>query len=88
MLPALTQSGIAAALGISTRQVQRLNLPHTPVGTRGKRYDLAECKQFLRDNHPCQSSARLPAGRLLSASTIADYTDACRRVHLRVMPKP
>lgn len=83
----LTQAELAAALGISTRQVQRLALPHTPVGRRGKRYDLDECRKYLREVYPCQSSEPRPAGGTsASASAIAEYTDAFRRVHLRVMP--
>lgn len=86
----LTQAGIAAALGISTRQVQRLvaaGMPCTPVGIRDKRYDADECKSWLRANPTCLSShSPTAASRSLSASTISAYTDICRRVQLRVTP--
>lgn len=58
----LTRQQLCAALSISESTVCRLEkigLPFTPVGSlsrrgvtesRVKRYDLAECKQWLRDN--------------------------------------
>ena len=53
----LTRQQLCAALGISESTVRRLEqdgLPFTPVGVRSKRYDLAECKAWLRVNQ-CQS---------------------------------
>jgi hypothetical protein len=84
----ITRQQLCAALGISESTVRRLELdglPYTPVGRRAKRYNLAEVKGWLRAN--CRSgltktggctSASWPAG--------AEFTAACRRVHLRVLP--
>lgn len=85
----ITRQQLCAALGISESTVRRLELdglPFTPVGRRAKRYNLAEVKRWLREAG-CRSgltktggctSASWPAG--------AEFTDACRRVHLRVLP--
>lgn len=86
----LTPAKLAAALDISERQVDRLTkagLPFVPVGTRGKRYDLEECKNWLKDNHTCLSNQQKPeAGRSVSASAVNAFTAACRRAHTRVKP--
>lgn len=87
----LTAAQLAAALGISERQVNRLvnaGLPSTPVGARGKRYDLAECQRWLRESYkPCPSKQpRREAGKSVSASAVNAYTDAYRRAHLRARP--
>lgn len=90
MSECLTPAELAAALRISTRQVDRLvsaGMPCQPVGARGKRYDLHACKQWLKDNHQCLSNQQKPvAGRSVSASVVNAYTDASRRAHLRVKP--
>lgn len=52
-MPDLTRQQLCAALGISESTVRRLELlglPFTPVGLRAKRYDLGECKHWLREN--------------------------------------
>lgn len=81
---------LAAELGISTRQVQRLQsagLPFTPVGVRQKRYDLDACKRWLSENYSCLSSHSQTVGtKSPCASTINAYTDTYRRAQLRVMP--
>lgn len=86
----LTPAEIAAALRCSTRQIQRLTaagLPCTPTGARGKTYDLEECKAWLRANPTCLSPQRQRAAtKSLSASAVSDFTAACRRAQLRVMP--
>ena len=86
----LTAAQLAAALGISERQVNRLvnaGLPSTPVGARGRRYDLAECQQWLRESYQCPSKpTRREAGKSVSASAVNAYTDAYRRAHLRARP--
>lgn len=49
--PELTRQQLCAALTISESTVRRLELdgmPYTPVGIRAKRYDLDECKAWLR----------------------------------------
>ena len=55
---AITRQQLCAELGISESTVRRLEqagLPFTPVGKRMKRYDLEECKMWLRDVYePCK----------------------------------
>ena len=86
----LTPSELATALRISERQVQRLTadgMPFQPVGARGKRYDLEQCKAWLRENHTCLSNKqKQAASKSVSASAVNAFTDACRRAHLRVRP--
>lgn len=86
----LNQTEAAAGLGISSRQLQRLmaaGLPFTPVGTRGKRFDLDECRTWLRANPTCLSSQpQQAATTCLSASTINAFTAGSRRVQVRVKP--
>lgn len=89
----LSTEQLAAALGISARQVQRLRvagLPCLPVGARSVRYDLTTCTAWLQANAAslqCPSTARPRAAtRSLSASVASAYTDACRRAQLRVTP--
>jgi hypothetical protein len=90
----LTPAAFAAHLGISVRQLQRLDdagLPSVPVGVRGKRYDAPACQAWLEANRDtiaqCLSTApKKAATRSLSASVVSDFTDAYRRAHLRVTP--
>ena len=86
----ITRQQLCADLGISESTVRRLELlglPFTPVGLRAKRYDLDECKRWLRENQQCQSGqTRTAASTSASWSAGAAFTDAFRRVHLRVMP--
>ena len=89
----LTTEQLAAEFGISARQVQRLakqGMPSIPVGARARRYDPTACRSWLQQNDEaltCRSSAPQPvAGKYPSASVVSAYTDACRRLHLRVTP--
>ena len=85
----LTRQQLCAALGISESTVRRLEidgLPYTPVGVRAKRYDLVECKAWLKANQ-CQSGKTKKAvntSALWSAGNA--FTESCRKVQLRVMP--
>lgn len=85
----LSRQQLCAALAISESTVRRLELdglPYTPVGSRGKRYDLAEVKTWLR-SHQCQSgSTKRDAGMSASWSGAAAFTESYRKAHLRVMP--
>ena len=85
----LTRQQLCAALGISESTVRRLELlglPCTPVGSRAKRYNLPEVKQWLRENQ-CQSGrTKREEFALQSWPKASEFTDACRKVHLRVMP--
>lgn len=85
----LTRQQLCAELGVSESTVRRWEqggLPCTPIGTRNKRYDLAECKAWLRST-PCPTgSTKTAVATSPSSSTVAALTDAYRRAQLRVMP--
>ena len=85
----LTRQQLCAALGISESTVRRLELlglPCTPIGSRSKRYNLPEVKQWLRENQ-CQSGQTHKVDfELASWSKAGEFTAACRKVQLRVMP--
>lgn len=85
----LTRQQLCAKLAISESTVRRLELeglPYTPVGVRGKRYDLAEVKGWLR-KHQCQpGSTKTAAATSASWSGASEFTARCRKVQLRVMP--
>jgi hypothetical protein len=84
----INRQQLCAALCISESTVRRLEfagLPFTPVGIRAKRYNLPEVKQWLRGNQ-CQSGQKTGVSTSASWSTASAFTDACRKVHLRVMP--
>lgn len=85
----LNRQQLCAKLGISESTVRRLELdglPYTPIGVRGKRYDLAECKQWLRERK-CQSG---PTSKAVATSASwspgNEFTASYRKRHLRVMP--
>ena len=86
----LTRQQLCAELGISESTVRRLELaglPFTPIGSRGKRYDLAECKVWLRE-HRCQFGPTSKAAGMSASCSMGDvFTASSRKVHLRVMPK-
>ena len=85
----LNRQQLCAALNVSESTIRRLEadgLPFTPVGVRSKRYDLAECKAWLKVNQ-CQSGKTKTAvntSALWSAGK--GFTESCRKVQLRVMP--
>ena len=85
----IRRQDLCAALGVSESTVRRLEkegLPFTPVGVRGKRYDLAECKRWLR-THQCQSGqTKTVAATSASWSGASEFTALCRKAQLRVMP--
>ena len=86
----LTRQQLCAALSISESTCYRLEqagLPCTPIGKRGKRYNLPEIKNWLRENQGCLSTGIKQGARTSpSWSQGAAFTDACRKAHLRVMP--
>ncbi len=88
----VTTEQLAAHLGISARQVQRLaaaGLPSIPVGARGRRYDPDACEQWLQANAEALRGRKQqprPSSSCLSASAAAAFTEAARRARLRVMP--
>ncbi len=61
--PWLTKAEIAHKLGVSTRTVVRLRLPHMQVGGQN-RYRMSECERFMRGGEGAGGNViRLRAGR-------------------------
>ena len=85
----LNRQDFCAAMQVSDSTVARWlreGLPYTPVGIRAKRFNLDECKRWLRARE-CQTGSTKKDDDTLKSRSIADvFTDASRRVHLRVMP--
>ncbi|MDO8039441.1 AlpA family transcriptional regulator [Janthinobacterium sp. SUN137] len=86
----LNRQQICAALGVSESTIRRLEqagLPYTPVGARSKRYDLEECKNWLKENNQCPSGTTRTEGSTSALwSAAKDFTISCRKAQLRVMP--
>ena len=89
-LSELNRQQLCAALGVSESTIRRLEqdgLPYTPVGKRSKRYDLAECKKWLKEHQQCPSgTTKTAASTSGSWSPGKEFTESCRKVQLRVMP--
>lgn len=89
-MPDLTRQQLCAALSISESTVRRLELaglPYTPIGVRGKRYDIDEVRQWLRANQGALTPAR--AGHRVSELQCGggEFTAACKKIKLRVLPR-
>ena len=85
----LTRQQLCAELAISESTVRRLEnagLPHTKVGVRAKRYDLAECKRWLRENQCQPGSTKTAAATSGSWSAASAFTESYRKAQLRVVP--
>ena len=85
----LTRQQLCAQLAISESTVRRLELeglPYTPVGIRGKRYDLAEVKAWLRKQQCQPGSTRTAVDTSASCSMADVFTASYRKAHLRVTP--
>lgn len=84
----LTRQQLCASLQVSESTVRRLEidgLPCTPVG-RAKRYDLADCKRWLRERQ-CQSGqTKGDGGASASWSTASAFIESSRRVQVRAIP--
>lgn len=91
-MTALTRQQLCAELQISESTVRRLELEGFPFtqagnGSRGKRYDLAECKAWLRRRQCQPGSTKQRAGVTSASWSKADeFTALCRKAQLRVMP--
>lgn len=86
----LNRQQLCVALAISESTVRRLEqagLPCTPVGKRAKRYNLAECKKWLKENQVCPpGKTKRENSTSVSWSMAKEFTESCRKVQLRVMP--
>jgi hypothetical protein len=86
----MNRQQICAALSISESTIRRLEhagLPYTPVGVRSKRYDLAECRAWLRTEYvpPTRDTAAAGAAADLQRRTKA-FTESCKKMKFRVKP--
>lgn len=86
----LNRQQLCVALSISESTVRRLEqsgLPYTPVGKRSKRYDLDECKAWLRANPPSAMTRAISVSPSKSFSEVQrEFVESCKKVNLRVMP--
>ena len=88
----LTRQELCVKLRISESTVRRFELdgmPCIPLG-RAKRYDLAECKAWLRTNQTrkqCQSGPIVKAAVTSDSwSKVDEYIESSRQIRRRVMP--
>lgn len=92
MIPTdLNRQQLAVAMGVSDSTIGRWlasGLPYTPIGVRGKRFNLDQCRAWLREHYQqCPpGSTNKAAGTSASWSPASAFTESSRRVHLRVMP--
>ena len=85
----LTAAELAAHFRTSERTVARLVKDGCPsLLVRGRRvYDLARVTTWLEERDRCQQEKTPRAdGTQKHASAVAEFTAACRKVQLRVMP--
>lgn len=86
----LNRQQICAALGVSEstiRRLEHLGLPFTPVGVRSKRYNLEECKTWLRTQYVPGADAQVLVGQSRDLWKMSkEFTEACKNVKLRVRP--
>ena len=88
-MPLVTRQQLCVDLAISESTVRRLELlglPCVPVGLRAKRYDVAEVKTWLKGAQCQFGQTQRAASTSASWSAASEYTAACRKVQLRVMP--
>jgi hypothetical protein len=87
-LSELNKQQLCSALSISESTVRRLEhqgLPYTPVGVRSHRYNLEECKEWLRAKEGVLGpQARAPREKLWKLDR--EFVEACKKVKLRVRP--
>ncbi len=83
----LNRQQLCAELSVSESTIRRLEqqgLPYTPVGKRSHRYDLAECKAWLKANPPGEA-AKTPRASV-SWPGRNEFVESYRKMKLRVMP--
>jgi hypothetical protein len=86
----LNRQQICATLGVSESTIRRLEhqgLPFTPVGVRSHRYNLDECKTWLRTQYaPGVDPPALPRRQREIWKMSKEFSDLCKNVKLRVRP--
>lgn len=84
----ITRQQLCAELGISESTVRRLEqagLPFTPIGKRTKRYDLEECRIWLRGVYwPGEQPQARQAVKLSKAGR--EFIEMARKMKRRVEP--
>lgn len=84
----ITRQQLCAELGISESTVRRLEqagLPFTPIGKRTKRYDLEECRTWLREVYrPDDQQQARQAVKLSKAGR--EFMEMARKMKRRVEP--
>ena len=91
-MDALNRQQICAALGVSEstiRRLEHLGLPYTPVGSRSKRYDLDECKQWLRQNEGALTAKLPPLFAPITKEMRKmerEYVESAKKSKLRAYP--
>lgn len=85
----LNRQQICAELGVSESTIRRLELaglPYTPVGARSKRYDLAECKKWLREQEGRFRTKRDDSSTAELTSAEIKFIESARKMKIRVKP--
>jgi len=86
----LNRQQICAALGVSESTIRRLEhegLPFTPVGVRSHRYNLEECKTWLRTQSVLGVDPfALPRRPREVWKASKEFEESCRNVKIRVVP--
>lgn len=85
----LNRQQLCATLSISestVRRLEALGLPYTPVGSRSKRYNLDECKEWLRANAGALGPQPRPARMPTTSASHREFLEKCKNVKLRVYP--
>jgi hypothetical protein len=79
----LNKQQLCAGLGVSESTVRRLEqqgLPFTPVGVRSHRYDLEECKIWLREYFGGGPIVVARQRREPESKAAKEFIEACRKV--------
>jgi hypothetical protein len=70
----------------TVRRLEQQGLPFTPVGVRSHRYDLDECKAWLREYFGGGPIVVARQRWEPESKAAKEFTEAYRRVKLRVYP--
>ena len=88
-MPAITRQQLRAELAISESTVRRseqAGLPFTPIGRRTKRYDLEECRAWLRDVYQPGEQQRQGGRQAELSKSGKQFTETARMMKRRVEP--
>lgn len=88
-MPTLTRQQLCAELGVSESTIRRSEqrgMPVLQLGRKTKRYDLADCMRWLKENCPPSGGMHKAGSTSRSLSKANEFTAAARKVRLRVKP--